>query len=185
MTHLSTAAWAAHDVGLAAAIGGTLFGRAALQPALHEIASADERDRVSADAWQRFSFVNLIAHGTMAATWFIGRKMLSGREVTGTARTLTKVKDGLIVASLITGIGSMLFGKKLGARSAKGLGPAEVRDRAAIGSEGTKTRALQRTAGVLGMANLATNIGIMAVTTVLAMESAKSVRFPAWSKRLP
>src|SRR5579872_1884716 len=34
MSTLSTAAWAAHDVGLATAVGGTLYGRAALEPAL-------------------------------------------------------------------------------------------------------------------------------------------------------
>jgi hypothetical protein len=53
--NLSSAAWAVHDLGLATAIGGTLFGRTALQPALSEIAGADERDLVSAKAWQRFS----------------------------------------------------------------------------------------------------------------------------------
>ena len=185
MAHLSTAAWAAHDVGLAAAIGGTLFGRTALQPALHEITSPQERDRVSADAWQRFSLVNLIAHGTMAATWFAGRGMLSGREATGTARSLTKVKDGLIVASLVTGIGSILLGRSLGKRAEDGLGPAEVADRANVQGEAKRTRVIQRVCGGLGLANLVTNIGILAITTVLAMEGNKSSRFALWTRRLP
>ncbi len=185
MTTLSTAAWAAHDVGLAAAIGGTLFGRTALQPALHEIASADERDRVSADAWQRFSLVNLIAHGTMAATWFVGRGMLNGREVTGTARTLTKVKDGLIIVSLLTGISSIFLGRKLGKRAQEGLGPAEVADRVNINDETERTTAMQGMVSGLGLANLVTNVGIMAITAALAMEGNKSNRFPLTSRRLP
>src|SRR5262249_3458905 len=89
MSALSPAAWAAHDVGLATAVGGTLYGRAALEPALHEIADPIERDRVSTAAWQKFSWINLVAHGVVAATWFAGRSMLSGREVSGPARSMT------------------------------------------------------------------------------------------------
>ena len=185
MATLSTAAWAVHDVGLAAAIGGTLFGRTALQPALSEITSPAERDMVSADAWQRFSLVNLVAHGAMAATWFVGRNMLSGREVTMTARRLTKVKDGLIVASLITGIGSILLGRSLGQRAREGMGPSEMRDRSNVAPDAARTQSIQRACGALGLANLVTNIGIMAVTTVLAMEGSKSARFPVWSRLLP
>ena len=38
MAKLSSAAWMVHDLGLATSLGGTLFGRVALQPALHQIA---------------------------------------------------------------------------------------------------------------------------------------------------
>lgn len=185
MSHLSTAAWAAHEVGLATAIGGTLYGRAALEPALDEITSPDERDRVSADAWKRFSWINLAAHGVIAATWFAGRAMLSGREVTSTARSLTKVKDGLIIASLLTGVSSNVFGRMLGKRVEEGLGPEEVKDRANIGTEAKKSFALQRVVGSLGLANLVTNIAILGVTTVLAMEGNKSARFGFFSRLLP
>jgi hypothetical protein len=185
MSHLSTAAWAAHEVGLATAIGGTLYGRTALQPALDVITSPDERDRVSADAWKRFSWINLAAHGVVAATWFVGRSMLSGREVTSEARTLTKVKDGLIVASLLTGIGCNVFGRMLGKRIEEGLGPEEIKDRAGAQEEAKKSFGLQRLVGTLGLANLATNIAILGVTTVLAMEGNKSARFPLWARLLP
>ena len=185
MATLSTAAWAAHEVGLATAIGGTLYGRTALQPALGEIASADERDRVSADAWKRFSWINLAAHGIIAATWFTGRAMLSGREVTAEARTLTKVKDGLIIASLVSGVGSNIFGRILGKRVEQGLGPQEMRDRSGAQNEAKKTMAVQRVVGALGIVNLVTNVAILGVTTVLAMEGNKSARFPLWSRFLP
>ena len=58
MSTLSTAAWAAHDVGLATAVGGTLYGRAALEPALHEIADPIERDRVSVSQRLRLMLVS-------------------------------------------------------------------------------------------------------------------------------
>lgn len=187
MGTLSSAAWAAHDVGLAAAIGGTLFGRAALEPALEDIKSPVERDRVSADAWQRFSWWNLGAHGVFAATWLVGRGMLSGREVNRRARKLTKVKDGLMIASLATGVSSILFGRWMGRRSERGLGPEEVRseDAERTEQEAKRTHAIERAVGVLGMLNLLTNVGIASITSILAMEANKSVRFSVRSRRIP
>ena len=194
MTALSTAAWAAHDVGLATAIGGTLYGRTALQPALHEIDDPEERDRVSSDAWQRFSWLNLAAHGMFAATWFIGRSMLSGREVSGSARTLVRIKDGLVIASLVTGIGSTILGRILGKRISRGDGPAQVRQGRTSGSSGEagstlsncqSTLAIRRVVGGLGIANLLANIAAMSVTTLLAMEGNRSTRFSARSRFLP
>jgi hypothetical protein len=185
MATLSTAAWAAHDVGLAAAIGGTLFGQFALEPALDEVSSPEERDRLSTDAWRRFSWVNLIAHGVVAGSWFIGRTMLSGREVTGTARTLTRVKDGLVIASLVTGIACNVFGRMLGKKTDEGMGPEEMKDRAGADEAGKGTVRLERLTGALGTMNLISNIGVLGVTSALAMESSKSARFPLWSRRLP
>lgn len=194
MTALSTAAWAAHDVGLATAIGGTLYGRTALQPALHEIDDPEERDRVSSDAWQRFSWLNLAAHGMFAATWFVGRSMLSGREVSGSARTLVRLKDGLVIASLITGIGSTILGRILGRRARGGDGPAQARQGRTSGSSGEagstmsngqSTLAIRRVVGGLGIANLLANIAAMSVTTLLAMEGNRSARFSARSRFLP
>ena len=186
MAKLSTAAWAVHDVGLATAIGGTLFGRAALQPALHEIEDPEERDRVSAEAWQRFSWMNLAAHGAFAATWFAGRSMLSGREVSSTARLLTRVKDGLVMASLISGIASVVLGRVLGRRARRGDGAQKVRELAAPPTKrGRRTVALQRTVGGLGIVNLCSNVGIAGVTAVLAMEGSESLRFVPRSRRLP
>jgi hypothetical protein len=170
MTALSTAAWAVHDVGLATAIGGTLYGRAALEPALHDIENPDERDRVSTSAWQRFSWLNLAAHGAFAATWFAGRSMLSGREVSGLARSLTKVKDGLVVASLVTGVGSIVLGRILGKRIQRGEGPEREREEGQPAREGKRSVALERAVGSLGIANLVANVAILGITTVLAME---------------
>jgi hypothetical protein len=185
MATLSTAAWAAHDVGLAAAIGGTLFGQLALEPALDEVSSPEERDRLSTDAWRRFSWVNLAAHAVVAGTWFIGRNMLSGREVTGTARTLTRLKDGLVIASLATGIACNVFGRLLGRKSDDAMGPEAMKDRTGGEQAGKSTVALERVVSALGTANLVSNVAVLGVTSALAMEASKSARFPLWSKRLP
>src|SRR3569623_1408217 len=115
MAKLSSAAWIAHDVGLATAIGGTLFGREALHPALREgIDDQKDRDRVADAAWRRFSWVNLAGHAAMASTWFAGRALLTGREVDRLSRPLTLTKDALLVASLATGVASLVLGRLLG-----------------------------------------------------------------------
>ena len=176
MAKLSSAAWIAHDVGLATAIGGTLFGREALHPALREgMDDQEDRDRVADLAWRRFSWVNLAAHGVMAATWFTGRALLGRREVDRVSRSLTLAKDALIVASLATGIASVVLGRALGRR---------VRREATL-ADRERTETLRRAVGGTGLANLAANLGIVGVTAALAMQGAKSPSFSLVSRLLP
>lgn len=188
MPKLSSAAWIAHDIGLAAAIGGTTFGRVALQPALRTIGSPLDADRASDIAWRRFSWINLAAHGAFAATWLIGRTMLNGREVSARARTLTSIKDALVGASLVTGVASILLGRKLGRRGRQGLGPAQLRATEPNGhseQDVRRTLRINRAVGALGIANLIATTAIAAVTTVLAMEASTSRCFGPRSRRLP
>jgi hypothetical protein len=169
-----------HDTGLAAAVGGTLFGRAALEPALDNISNPSERDRVSTAAWRRFSWLNLAAHVAFAVPWFVGRSLRSGREVSGVARALTRTKDILVGASLISGVATHVIGGRIKQRTEQGRGPEQE------GLEGGKSaRKLERTVGALGMINLIVNAGILGITALLAMEGSKSVRFAVSSRSLP
>lgn len=170
MAKLSTAAWVAHDLGLATAIGGTVFGKTALQPALHEIGERAS-ERVSDEAWRRFGWINLAAHGVIAASWFVGRAMVSGRSVSRGARRMTTVKDAIVIASVATGVATVVLGRLLSKR---------IRDQPE-----RDHRALERTVGALGTANLVADLGIGAITTVLAMEGNKSLPFGFVSRRLP
>jgi hypothetical protein len=189
MAKLSSAAWIAHDVGLATAIGGTMFGREALQPALREIPDRRERDQVANVAWRRFSWINLAGHAAVAATWFFGRSLLSGRSVSRTARRLTLAKDVLVIASLATGIASIVLGRVLGARvnpECRGELDAGTSDMGASSEQNEQsTEKLRGAVSALGMANLAANLGIAGVTTALAMEAGRSLPFSVISRRLP
>ena len=162
MTALSTAAWTAQELGLATAVGGTMFGRAALQPALQGIEDEEDRNRISSDAWRRFSWMNLAAHGVLAGTWLAGRSMRRGR-----ARGLIRIKDGLVITSLATGIGSIVLGRALGKR---------VRERTEenVISEANRANrriaAWRRTVSGLGMLNLLANVAILGITTMLAAD---------------
>lgn len=118
MPKLSSTAWMVHDLGLAATIGGTLFGRFALQPALHQISRPEERDLVSAAAWRRFSWINLLSHAAFAVPWYVGRSMVSGKSVSRRARPLVIVKDLLVGVSVVTGVASVVLGRRLAASGA-------------------------------------------------------------------
>lgn len=178
MSYLSSAAWIAHDLGLATTIGGTLFGQRALHPALRERLGDKQQSMLVADAaWRKFSWLNLAAHTMFAATWLVGRSMLSGREVSRTSRTLTRIKDGLVIASLVTGISSIVLGRVLGKRT---------RERAqGDARQDGEIERLRRAVGALGKLNLIAAAGIGVVTTGLSMEASKSLPFSYVSRRLP
>lgn len=161
------------DLGLAASIGGTLFGRVALQPALYKIALPEERDLVSAAAWRRFAWVNLLAHTALASSWLIERRMLGRTLMSSRARSLATVKDLLVATSLATGVTSILLGNRLGTRGIQGRGPQAVKAGERFGYSAqdiTRTQAITRTVGLLGIANLIANTAIAVVTRMLATE---------------
>lgn len=138
-------------------------------------------DQVSDAAWSRFSWLNIASHGIVAATWFVGRSRLSGREVSGTARNLTLVKDVLIVASVLTGVASVVVGRALGARTA---GNDRAGSSSESGSQET-VQGLREAVAILGTTNLVANMAIAATTTGLSVEASKSGRFSIVSRLLP
>src|SRR5829696_4290247 len=96
---------AAHDAGLAALLGGNLYGRVAMHPALAEIGEKSERGKVVNRAWRRYGWVNSASLLAIAAGWAGARlnearpSSLSQRE-----RALAKGKDAAVVAVLLTGL---------------------------------------------------------------------------------
>ncbi len=183
---LSTTAWVAHNLGVAAELGGSLFGKFALNPSVSKIGSETDRGKVLSSAWNGYNIVNAISLGTVAVTWFTGRSRynLSGKEVSRTARTLVLAKDWLVgsavAVGIANGVGGILFAKQApgGATPvASGTEPA---------SDTPKTTAtIQRTLDVLGNVNIVLLAGISAVTTILAMESGKSSRWSFITRFLP
>jgi hypothetical protein len=176
MPKLSAVGWMIHDLGLAAAIGGALYGQVAMHPALEKIGDPGERDRIAADSWRRFHWVNLASHAAFAVPWLVGRKMLSGKEAGRGSRRGTLLKDVLVGASLVSGVTSVVLGRILGRRIDRGAQPA-------LGDG--QSRRLEKTVQGVGLANLATNAAIAATTSALAMSASKSTWFSRISKRLP
>lgn len=186
MPKLTTAAWIAHDLGLAASIGGALFGRIALDPALRRIREPEERDEVNQDAWSRYGAVTLAAHAAIAAPWIVGRVMRSGREVSSTARSLTRAKDVLLGVSLASAAASAILGNVMGHRQKKkDVGPEEARAEGPSDEEERRQVVIDRALDAVGLVNLAANIGMAGVTAALAMEGSQSMRFALSSRELP
>lgn len=184
MSGLSTVAWVAHDLAVAAGVGGGLFGRLALHPATEQIDDAQERGRVVSDAWRRFNGVQLGAFGVMAATWITGRAFLSGREVDETSRTLVVVKDALVAGTVITAIGASIAGRAMSGGQPETAPPLQANgQRLAPGAEARAHRA-KVFVDSFGIANLVLGAGVIAVTTVLAMRSGQSGRWSVVSRWL-
>src|SRR3954464_12535531 len=71
---LSKVGRAAHDLGLAGLLGGNLFGRLALHPAVTEISDQEERGKLVNTAWRRYGTVNSLSLLAVASGWAGARR---------------------------------------------------------------------------------------------------------------
>src|SRR3954464_1029336 len=95
---VSQAGRAAHQLGLAALLGGNLFGRLALHPSVDRISDPAERGEVVNAAWRRYGTINSIGLGAVPAGWY-GTRAEEARgafKLTGRERALARAKDGLV-----------------------------------------------------------------------------------------
>lgn len=186
MPKLSSAAWVAHDLGLAAAVGGALFGKTALSPAVHQLRNAKWREKVNEDAWSRYSPIMLAAHAAVAVPWIVGRTMLTGKEAGGTARSLTRAKDILVGVGVVTAIANVVIGKLMQRRHERARSAEEVGAANAVpDNQPSEHTGLETVAALVGTVNMVANAAVMGVTSVLAMEGSESGRFALTSRTLP
>ena len=94
---VSQAGRAAHDLGLAGLLGGTLFGRLALHPAVTAISDPRERGEVVNAAWRRYGVVNALGLAALVGGWAGARAgEARDRELGARERRLARVKDALV-----------------------------------------------------------------------------------------
>jgi hypothetical protein len=184
MAKLTTAAWVAHDLGLAASFGGQLFGKLALNPNLDVIGSKDERGKMLNAAWNRYNVVNALGLGTAAATWFVGRAGISGESIDDDARGLVLTKDALFAASILTGLASIFSGLRLSRQAPDGAVPVQTGTEPAPETP-EEAAGLLRTVNVLGNVSLALIASIVTVTTILSQKAGQSTRWSVVSRFLP
>jgi uncharacterized membrane protein len=90
--YVSQAGRAAHELGMAALLGGNLFGRLALHPSVDRISDPAERGEVVNAAWRRYGTINSIGLIAVTAGWY-GTRAQEARgagKLTGRERTLAR-----------------------------------------------------------------------------------------------
>jgi hypothetical protein len=184
MAKLSTAGWVAHNVGLSACLGGLLFGKLALNPNLQVLSDKSERGKVLNTTWNRYNAVNAASLGTAAATWFVGRAGISGDVIDDDARGYVLAKDVLFVASALSGLASIVAGRRLTAQAPDGAVPIESGTEPAAETP-EEAAGLLRTVNQLGNLNIVLITAIIAVTTILSQKAGQSTKWSAVSRFLP
>ena len=163
----TAAARIAHDLGLAACFGGTLFGKVVFNSSLPIVGSKTERGRLGAAFWNSANPVNAAAFGVAVATWLPGRLGPSYGEADGGMRGLLLAKDALMGAAGTAGLAAVLAQISLNRRAPQGAVPLESGGVPAP-EAGETTALIQRTVGALGGVNVALFGALVAVSAALS-----------------
>lgn len=165
-TTLSTTARVLHDMGLAAAFGGTLFAKMALHPSVGAISSREERGKLVHDAWTRFNRLQAAGLAVAGVSWHFAYRAFGRRYESKPVRALVAVNDALTAGTLLSGAIAMIAGQRIGARRPGGYVP--VSPTGHVGAEAPHARRLERLSGVMGTINLVLTAGLIGTTTALA-----------------
>jgi hypothetical protein len=98
----------AQDVGIALLLGGNVFGRRAMHPALEWVSSPEERGKVTNEAWKRYGMFNSLGLAGVVGGYAVER----GPGPVGP-------QDLAVAAVAVTGVASAIEGVRFG-RSAPG-----------------------------------------------------------------
>jgi hypothetical protein len=165
---VSSAGRSAHDLALAALIGGNLFGRVAMHPALTEVSDKEERGKVLNRAWRRYGTVNSLALGTLVAGWLPARlneahpRWLSPRE-----RRLAVAKDVAMGTVVLTGLASAAGGVGFSQQAPDGAVPMSSGHDPAPEASPRAAR-MKRAVNLLGALNLLSEVVLLAANSSLA-----------------
>jgi hypothetical protein len=167
---ISDAGRAIHDIGAAALLGGNLFGRLAMHPAVEGVCTPEDRGRVVNAAWRRYGTVNSLGLAAVLVNWVAARTyeargpLLSERE-----RKLTLAKDVAVGAVTVTGVASAVTGVRFGKAAPGGAVPLESGNEAAP-SASPEARREKRALNVLGALSLLSEVALVGIQGALAQE---------------
>jgi hypothetical protein len=149
-----------HDLGLAALMGGTLFGRLALHPAVRQITDARERGQVVNGAWRRYGVVNALGLAAVTGGW------LAHRGDEGGDARLVLAKDVLVGTVGVLGMLTAAEGIGFARQAPAGAVPLEDGDTPAA-SATVKQKRTKRVLDGLGRVTLAAEIALVGVNAAL------------------
>jgi hypothetical protein len=181
MAKLTSAALAAHELGLAATFGGIVFGQSGLGKAVKVLPNQLDRSKVLEQSWKTFALPKTIGVITAGATWLIGRSIFSGRFLGREIRRLVIAKDVALGITVLTGLGAQVVGRQLSSEQpfpleAEGTPAPETPQRAAT---------LSRTVSLLGFVQLVAAGTALVLTSALNIRAHKNPRWGAIAQLLP
>ena len=157
----------AQDAALAALLGGNLFGRVAMHPALTDVSDKQERGVVLNRAWRRYGTINSTALATLVAGWLSARGDESGRLATSPRRRrLILAKDLSVGAVVISGLASAAGGVGFAQQAPHGAVPMDSGS-APAAETSNRVALLKHLVNGLGALNLATEMALVAANAAL------------------
>ena len=168
-------AQSAQDAALAALLGGNLFGRLAMHPALADISDKHQRGRVLNRAWRRYGVINSTALAALVAGWISARSDdTSPLWTSPRRRRLILSKDIAVGAVVATGLASAAGGVGFAQQAPGG---AVAMDSGSEPAAETPPRAatLKRVVNVLGALNLGAEVALVLVNATLARGTRRSL----------
>jgi len=162
---------AAHDIGLAGLMGGNLFGRIALHPAVTEIADPAERGKVINAAWRSYGTVNSISLLAVSAGWLGARATeVDDRWLTPAERRLALARDVLLGAVAVSGIATAVEGVRFARSAPDGAVPLIDGDSPAPAAT-DRQASLKRRLNALGLVTLVSETALVGVNAAFSQES--------------
>ena len=152
----------AHDVGLAAWLGGAMFGKFAHNPSLRLITSHTQRGQVANAAWNGYNAVNALGLGSAAVAYLAARRTeLSNRNLSDREQSLATGMDVLMGASVLTGIANGVLGASLARQAPDGAVPVET-GTAPTAETPPRAARIQRAIGFFGTLNIISGVLLVA-----------------------
>lgn len=168
---LSKAGRAAQDLGVAFMLGGNLFARFAMHPAVTGISDERERGKLVNAAWRRYGTVNSLSLAAVVGGW-VGARLDEARpeRLSPVERRLALAKDVAVAAVTVTGVASGLQGMRFAKLEPGGAVPLRDGDHASENATEEERRAKARVQR-LGTASLVSQAALIVANAALAQEN--------------
>jgi hypothetical protein len=162
------AARTAQGLGLAAILGGNLFARVGMHPALREVSDPRERGKVVNAAWRRYGTVNSLALAAVIAGWAGSRSSgPGGGDSSSRERVLSSVRDAAVAALATTGVAAGIEGMRFSRLEPQAAVPLRDGSEPAAEASPAESRAKRRL-NALGAAHLASALALAGASAPLA-----------------
>jgi hypothetical protein len=146
---MTVIARAAQDVGIALLLGGNVFGRRAMHPALEWVSSPEERGKVTNEAWKRYGMFNSLGLAGIVGGWAVERG--SGP---------VRAQDVAVAAVALTGVASAIEGVRFGRSAPGGAVPLQSGSEPSSDTPAPAVRT-KRLLNALGQASAIAELGLI------------------------